>query len=241
MNKSTPELLIPIIYEKIFSPNELVNEYSLNQLIEQLDNLYQFDDLYTINLNSKKANILIDYLQQIPEVSQFVDPCDFKKSLLNISQRISDLYNSVVKSLSILKAILKYANKSAEPIEKKFSQINQNKKDFEEKAKISISDLNEMIDIDLSNQMSEFIDLYYQKKKEIKQEKSEIIDKMRDQHHMCLVCRNRPAVYFAIPCAHPCFCVKCLSDLIEKKFVYNRCLNCQSVVESVERMSFLKQ
>lgn len=240
MQKSGPNLLIPIIYEKIFSPNELVRKYSLRQLAAQLDNLFEFDDLL-INYEQMDDSFIIKRLKQLPDSNNLLESNDKKKSILALSQRFTNYYTCIVRSLSILNAILKYGNNSTKPVEDQFMQINDAKKEFENKTNISISEINDLIEIDLNDSMPEFIDLYYQKKKEIIQEKTDVINKMRDQHHMCLVCRTRPALYFAMPCAHPCFCMKCLQDLADKKFIYNRCLNCQSVVESVERLSFLKQ
>lgn len=240
MQKFGPDLLIPVIYDKKFSPNEFVKNYSLHQLIGQLDNLFDFEDFFN-DLEQIDHSDLITRINYLPESEQLLDPNDLKKSLLALLQRIINLYICVVRSLSILKALFIYGNKSIKPIEEQFNQIIKRKKEFEEKANSSISEIEELIELDLSDSIPEYIDLYYQKKKEIKQEKNDVLNKMRDQHHMCLVCRTRPALYFAMPCSHPCFCMKCLQDLIDKKFVYNRCLNCQGVVKSVERFSFLKQ
>ena len=240
MQKSGPDLLIPVIYEKIFSPNDLITKYSLHQLTAQLDNLYDFDDIFN-SFEQMDESTIIDRIKKLPDSNQILESNDLKKSLLVLSQRITNLYTCIVRSLSILREILKYGNASTEPVEDQFKQINDDKKGFEKRTNISISEINEIIELDLSDSIPEFISLYHQKKKDIIEEKNDILNRMRDQHHMCLVCRIRPALYFALPCSHPCFCMKCLQDLIDKKFVYNRCLNCQSVVESVERMSFLKQ
>ena len=110
MQKFGPDLLIPVIYDKKFSPNEFVKNYSLHQLIGQLDNLFDFEDFFN-DLEQIDHSDLITRINYLPESEQLLDPNDLKKSLLALLQRIINLYICVVRSLSILKALFIYKEK----------------------------------------------------------------------------------------------------------------------------------
>ena len=66
-----------------------------------------------------------------------------------------------------------------------------------------------------------------------------VMEDLRYKNHTCPVCRYRPAIYYATPCMHPCFCYKCMTELANVDCVFSHCFICEARVSSVERLAYM--
>ena len=67
----------------------------------------------------------------------------------------------------------------------------------------------------------------------------EVMTDLRFKNHTCPVCRYRPALYYATPCMHPCFCYKCMNEIARVGSIFSHCFICKQKVSEVQPLAFL--
>lgn len=235
--------LFQSIHQNFFEFNSSFADKSFDQLNDELD-IYYRTYLLLQNLGTTHSQNKLEILKQLSDIkiiNQYLNPNDLPNTKTKIQNHIFQLYEYLVQAYSVEKSILIYSNQSTDLIEKQFLRLHEKKIKFENQTHICVSQKNSFIEIDITDSIEHIIAKYYENIEKHHSDKLAEIDQLRDTHHMCLICNIFPAVYYATPCMHPCFCVNCMNDFAQKQFLYNRCLNCQSLVKSIETMSFIQR
>ncbi|OHT03142.1 hypothetical protein TRFO_06803 [Tritrichomonas foetus] len=242
MNKAFQKLVFPLYYQKLFSETKYNSDISIREYL-RLFCAYKDCAIYLSDIDSpnyQQKALIMGNLQSIKEINPFITCSDFKIIRGNIFQEICNLYDYIVNSLSLLKAILVYADRPQEPIKTLYQKMLKYKSEIEETKVYKFKNPKTLQDINLSSIISKDFNIFYEEIVNNNKKISDHMDLLREQHHMCIICRNKPAVYFAKPCCHPNFCTSCLNDFVKQNFTYNRCLNCKEIVKSIESNRFFQ-
>ena len=242
LNDVLKSRFLPFLYEKYFNASKFLNMNNLNDPNLLVSKLKIFLNCLLIlaevdHLNKRQKRDIVSQLKKIELVNHLLKSTNLNKTKANIIKETRELYHCIFNVFSILKKLLEYFQMPTQHLDESIEDVIKIKTEFETTTNIQLDIVEEIriIPSSIPNLITEF----FENMQKIHQETTDEINNYRLKNHMCLKCRNNPALYFAKPCCHSFFCSKCAEELIAQNFTYSRCLLCKNNVETIEVSKFL--